>query len=375
MKTLMAPRAIVRRRFQVGGGLLGRYIVREIAVPALAVASILIVVFVSYLLARFLADVVDGLLPSRTLAFLVLLRTVIALEVLVPITLLLGVVMALGRLHTDSEMIAMSALGVSSARIAQAVALLAVVLAVGVAALSLVVRPWAYEKSYRLRAEASAEVDLDRFKAGRFYAKQRGEHVVFAESGDTATGRLSGVFVHNEERGTRRVVFAQSAYQRVDPVTGDRTLVMLHGRHYRISLGEGRDRVIGFEQVEMPLKNEEVVTEYRRKSALTATLARSRDPMDIAELQWRITTPLATVFLALLGIPLSRAVPRQGRYARFATAVLAYAAYYNLKAAAKAWVERGKIGPMPGLLWVDVLLAIVVLLLLWQPWTRGRWRR
>ena len=139
MKTLMAPRAIVRRRFQLGGGLLGRYIVREIAVPALAVASILIVVFVSYLLARFLADVVDGLLPSRTLAFLVLLRTVIALEVLVPITLLLGVVMALGRLHTDSEMMAMSALGVSSARIAQAVALLAVVLAVGVAALSLVV--------------------------------------------------------------------------------------------------------------------------------------------------------------------------------------------------------------------------------------------
>ena len=98
--------------------------------------------------------------------------------------------------------------------------MLAVVLALGVAALSLVVRPWAYEQSYRLRAEAGAEVDLDRFKAGRFYAKQRGEHVVFAESGDTATeGRLAGVFVHNEERGIRRVVFAESAFQRVDPVT------------------------------------------------------------------------------------------------------------------------------------------------------------
>ena len=371
----MGPRPIGRRRLRLGGGLLGRYVVREIAKPAIAVSAVLIVVFVSYLLARFLADVVDGLLPSRTLAFLVLLRTAIALEVLVPITLFLGVVMALGRLHTDSEIIAMSALGVSSASIAQAVAVLAVVLAVGVATLSLVVRPWAYEKSYRLRAEASAEVDLDRFKAGRFYARQRGEHVVFAESGDTATGRLSGVFVHNEEPGIRRVVFAQSAYQRVDPVSGDRILVMLHGRHYRISTDEGRDRVIGFEHMEMPLKNEEVVPEYRRKSALTATLARSRDPMDIAELQWRITTPLATVFLALLGIPLSRAAPRQGRYARFATAVLAYAAYYNLKAVAKAWVERGKVGPMPGLLWVDVLLAIVVLLLLWRPWPQGRWRR
>ena len=84
--------------------------------------------------------------------------------------------------------------------------------------------------------------------------------------------------------------------------------------------------------------------------------------MDLAELQWRLTTPLATVFLALLGIPLSRAVPRQGRY-------------YNVKIVAMVWVERGKVGPLPGLLWVDVLLALVVVLLLWRPWPQGRWGR
>jgi lipopolysaccharide export system permease protein len=97
--------------------------------------------------------------------------------------------------------------------------------------------------------------------------------------------------------------------------------------------------------------------------------------MDVAELQWRLTTPLGTVFLALLGIPLSRAVPRQGRYARFAAAVVAYAAYYNVKALAKTWVERGVVGPVPGLWWVDVLLAVVVVLLLWRPWPQGRWHR
>ena len=371
----MAPRLIGRWRPPPWGGVLGRYVVREIAGPAVFVSAVLITVFVAYLLARFLADVVDGLLPSRTIALLVLLRTAIALEVLVPITLFLCVVMALGRLHADSEIIAMSALGVSPARIVRAVAGLAVVLALGVAALSIVVRPWAYDESYRLRAAAGAEIDLDRFKAGRFYARQRGEYVVFAEGYDTPTGRLTGVFVHNEDRGIRQVAFAQSAYQRVDPVTGDRTLVMLRGHHYRISLDEGSDRTVGFEQMEMPLRTEEIVPEYRRKSAATAALARSRDPMDLAELQWRLTTPLATVLLALLGIPLGRAVPRQGRYARFATAVLAYAAYYNLKAMAKTWVERGIVGPVPGLWWVDALLGVVVLLLLWRPWPQGRWRR
>lgn len=373
----MAPRSIARwwPWPRPRGGMLGRYVVREIAGPAAFVSAVLITVFVAYLLARFLADVVDGMLPSRTIALLVLLRTAIALEVLVPITLFLCVVMALGRLHADSEIVAMSALGVSPTRIVRAVAALAVTVAVGVAALSLVVRPWAYEESYRLRAEAGAEVNLDRFKAGRFYARQRGEYVVFAERSDTAAGRLAGVFVHSEEGDVRQVVFAREAYQRVDPVTGDRTLVALHGHHYRISTAEGRDRIVGFARMEMPLRIEPIVPEYRRKAASTATLAGSRDPMDVAELQWRLTTPLATVLLALLGIPLGRAVPRQGRYARFASAVVAYAAYYNLKSMAKTWVEHGTVGPVPGLWWVDVLLGAVVLLLLWRPWPRGWWRR
>jgi lipopolysaccharide export system permease protein len=356
--------------------LLERYLIREIAKPALGVSAILAAVFVSYLLARYLGDVVDGLLPSRTIAFMVLLRTAISLEVLLPITLFLCVVMALSRLHADAEMVAMSALGVGPVRVVRAVGALAAGLAVGVAVLSLFVRPWAYEQSYRLRAEAGAELDLDRFQAGRFYAKQRGEYVVFADSDQPDEGRLAGVFVHNEERGIRQVVFAQRAYQRVDPVSGERTLVLLRGRHYRISpTVDGRDRAVGFERIEMPLRTEAVVPEYRRKAAPSAILARSRDPMDVAEMQWRLTTPLATVFLALLGIPLSRAVPRQGRYARFAAAVIAYAAYYNVKAMAKTWVERGVVSPFPGLWWVDALLAGVVVLLLWQPWGQWRWRR
>jgi lipopolysaccharide export system permease protein len=358
------------------GTLLERYVVREIARPAAGVCAILATVFVGYLLGRYLSDVVEGLLPSRTIAFIVLLRTAIALEVLLPITLFLCVVMALSRLHADAEMVAMAALGVSPGRVIRAVGGLAAALAVAVGVLSLFVRPWAYEQSYRLRAQAGSEVDIERIKAGRFYARQRGEYVVFAERDVPGEGRLAGVFVHNEERGFRHVIFAERAYQEVDPASGVRTLVALRGRHYRISVTpDGRDRVVAFQRIEMPLRSEEVVPEYRRKAAPTAALARSRNPMDVAELQWRLTTPLATVCLALLGIPLSRAVPRQGRYARFAAAVVAYAAYYNVKAAAKTWVEQGVVGPIPGLWWVDLVLAALVILLLWRPWPGGQWQR
>ena len=57
--------------------------------------------------ADFLSNAVNALLPAHMVVQLVGLRTVIALEVLIPISLYLAVVMAFGRLYSDSEVAAM----------------------------------------------------------------------------------------------------------------------------------------------------------------------------------------------------------------------------------------------------------------------------
>lgn len=354
--------------------ILDRYVVREIGKPMGVVCAVLIAIFMTYLSARFLADAADGVLPARTVLALVLLRTAIAVEVLLPVTLFLSVVRGLGRLHTDAEMTAITAAGVSPARIVRAVLALAGVTALAVAALSLLGRPWAYEQTYRLRAQAAVEFDVRRLDAGRFYEKQHGDHVVFAERYDRERDQMHGVFVHGEEDGTVKVIFARRAAQRVDP-SGHRVLTAYDGTYYRLRVGEGgADRVGTFRQAEVPLAEErEVTLEYRRKAAPTLELARSAAPSDVAELQWRLGLPLATVLLALLAVPLARTSPRQGRNARFGVAVLVYAAYHNAKALAKTLVEGGTIGTVPGLLGVDAALALVVIAML-RPVLRGtRW--
>ena len=73
---------------------------------------------------------------------------------------------------------------------------------------------------------------------------------------------------------------------------------------------------------------------------------------------------MSTILLALLGVPLSRTAPRHGKYAKLVTAVLVYAIYYNLSGIAKMWVEQGAIGTIPGIWWVQVLLAGVLLALI-----------
>jgi lipopolysaccharide export system permease protein len=84
----------------------------------------------------------------------------------------------------------------------------------------------------------------------------------------------------------------------------------------------------------------------------------------VAELQWRLSTPLSTVLLSLLAIPLSRTVPRRGKYAKILTATILYAAYYNLCLAAKTWVERGAVPSVPGIWWAHALFAGIVVVLL-----------
>lgn len=105
---------------------------------------------------------------------------------------------------------------------------------------------------------------------------------------------------------------------------------------------------------------------YKRKAAPTWQLARSLTSPDIAELQWRLSTPVSAFLLGLLGFPLSRARPREGKYAKLFISALSIAAYYNLQLIAKTWVERDVVKSIPGLWWPHLLLALLIVGLIWN---------
>jgi len=226
--------------------IIDRYLLREIVKPLGGVCAVLVAVFVGYTLARYLTDAVEGVLPARTVLALVLLRTLVAIEVLLPVTLFLSIVMALGRLHSDYEMIALSASGVHPGRVTKVVLALAGLTAVVAAALALFVRPWAYDESYRLRARAAMELDVAGLEAGRFYERRRGNHVVFVERYDRPSGRMEGVFLHDEDGDTVRVTYTRQAFERFDAPTAQRMLVARSGCWWRstaatIGSGSARD--------------------------------------------------------------------------------------------------------------------------------------
>jgi lipopolysaccharide export system permease protein len=370
-------REVVSNRFAI----IDRYLLREIVKPLVAISTILLVIFVSYIATEFLADAASGLLPGRIILYLVGLKLIVSLEFLLPTTLFFSVVLALGRLYADSEMTALFACGVGLDRVIKVVFALSLLVASVVGGLSLNVRPWAFDAFYRVRDQAMAEFDLSKIEGGKFYQIPLEDRIFFADGVDHERNRATGVFIETTRGSMVQVISAKELYQRRDE-GGRPVLVFLNGYLYEFprATQTGQQeaqagQIIGFKESTLSLEGKETTSaKYRVRAAETARLADSADPADVAEWQGRLAAPLSSVLLALLGVPLSRTVPRQGKYARIVLGVVIYAIYYDLSAMAKSWVETGVAPAVPGVWWVPAILAGVVLMLLRQE-VLDRFRR
>src|SRR3546814_5117408 len=91
-RSLAAISAIDRRPRLI----ISRYVMREVTAPFVAVVAVVSIVFLAYTLSLFLASAGDGVLSAGQVVTLSLLKTVIALEVLLPIALYVAVVLGMG---------------------------------------------------------------------------------------------------------------------------------------------------------------------------------------------------------------------------------------------------------------------------------------
>jgi lipopolysaccharide export system permease protein len=332
-------------------------------------------IFTSYTATEYLADAARGLLLGRAVLALVLFKLIVGLEFLLPISLYLSIVVALGRLYADEEITAMHACGVGVNRVLKAVICVALVVAAVTASVSLYLRPWAYGRFYRLRAQAMSEFDIARMEGGNFFEISQEKSVIFAEKIDHGRKKAEGVFIQKDRGETLQVILAKEGHQKKNEAGGPPVLEFKDGYVYEFSRTGKGDSVLKFERSTLSLPPREIQqTKQKRRAASTEWLAGSDAPKDVAEFQWRLSAPLTALLLGLLAVPLSRTAPRQGKYAKVAGAVIVYVLYYNLCAVAKSWIEQGVVGFMPGIWWVQVCLAALVFYLMWQQDMVFRWR-
>lgn len=329
--------------------------------------GLLVMIFAGFTAARKLAQVNDGLLQPAVVAQLIGLNTLISLEVLLPTALYLSIVSTMGRLYRDSEITALSATGISEPRILISILKFSLFIALIVAIISLFGRPWAYQRSYQLEAEAAMEFDINRIKPGKFLQFQSNTYVLFAQGIDPARSRLTGVFLEIDEPGKSKVIYAREASMLTNSTENSRVVEFVDGYGYLLDHSGTNDVILKFQSLRLHLPEDAKTASRKRKAISTRLLVHSDQPKEIAEYQWRLSTPVATLLLAMLAVPLSRSTPRKNRYTRLIMACIVYAVFFNLANVARNWLEQEIIGPMPGLWWVYGLALLFFLILFFWP--------
>lgn len=337
--------------------IIDHYLIREVLHPFVVILTALMVIFITFSLSRLLVEADAGLLKPLEVVYLTMFKAIISLDVLLPLSLFLAVMTGLGRLYTDSEIYAMRSSGISEARLLRPLMRLALLLAIIVALLSTWARPWAYNQAYELKAAAEASAETGRVKSARFYDFNDGDRTVFIENIDESGSKLQGVFVRTRKNDDLQVITANRGVFEYLSKPGFHRLLLTDARVVR-KTPDGADLSGQFGKLTLWLPaNTPEPPGYKVKSASTNQLRRSSDSGDRAEFQWRLSTPVSALLLALAAIPLSRSRPRQGRYAKMLLALVIYAVYFNLLDVSRSWVEQGY---SAYIWWVPGLLTMIV---------------
>jgi len=352
----------MRRRI---GGILFRHVLREVGLAFIGVALVLLALIVTNQLAFVLGRVAEGQVPGSLVLELLRLSVMENASVILPISLLLGITVALGRLYHDSEMVAAQACGMGPATVYTAAGLVTLGTAALGAWLAFVAGPEGARRSFEIRSESLRTALVRGLSPGQFRSLGNGAVLYFREQDED--GRLREVFFeHRVARGPGagegrlEVVLADSARYTLAPDGSLAAVVLQSGRRYEGLPGGGAWRTMQFREQTVPVRAAEGAALKPRADMQSAGALRvSTDPRYQAEYHWRIATVVITLVLGVLAIPIARLRPRQGRYARVIWGVMLYAVYANLLISGRTLIEKGTVPAWLGLWWVHALIAIL----------------
>lgn len=314
--------------------LIDRYICRQVLSHASLGLGIFTFVFFVPQLVRLMDLVVRHPGSWSTIAILFLSTFPDILIFTLPMGVLVGVLIALGRLSSDSELIAMSALGMGRRRLLVPVGILAVGATLITFAMTLWLGPLSARTfrtiEDRLRAgQASYQV------APRVFDERFPRMVLYVNDIDSAATRWKGVFLAGTDKDVSRLTLAEEAIVIVDRRGGKLELHLRNGSVHEVSPADpGHYSLSAFGERDLPVEitsgQSDRVSEPSIPGRTTTALWRERRTQRDAnvELQRRFSFPFACLSFALLAMPIGARPRRGGRAAGFLITLLLITGYY-----------------------------------------------
>ncbi len=350
--------------------LIDRYICRQLFSHASLGLGVFTFVFFVPQLVRLMDLVVRHPGSWLTIGILFLSTFPGILSLTLPIGVLVGVLIALGRLSADSELIAMSALGMGRRRLLVPVG----ILAVGATVITFTMTLWLGPLSVR-----TFRTIEDRLRAGqasyqvapRVFDERFPQMVLYINDIDSAATRWKGVFLAGTDKGVSRLTLAEEAIVIADRSEGKLELHLRNGSVHEFSPADpGHYSLSAFGQRDLPVEVKSVEGDHvsepsipgRTMSILWHERRSQRDAN--VEIQRRLSFPFACISFALLATPIGARPRRGGRAAGFLITLLLVSGYYLMFTFGTELARQGTIPIWAGIWSANVITAGLGLYLL-----------
>jgi len=369
-------------------GILFRYIFREIVVSTLIGTALFTFVLFLRSVGRIMELMVGPSSSTAEVSGLVLLILPQTLRFTIPIGVLVGVLVGLGRLSTDGEITAMRAAGIPSRKVAAPIFLWAFVGALACAATTLYINPMAQRELNRRSetlkiSQATAEIQP------RVFIEDFPNMVLYVR--DVIPGpvvRWQGVFLADTrppgERGSisgaqstvdgPAITVAEEAVAVPRPEQNRIQLHLSHAKRFEQASDANEYHRQGFDQTDQVLEISRSGPslsarpfDHMDTAELAAESVSGEHPIEAAiELHQRFSFPVACLVFPLVGIPLAVTSQRAGRSMGVVFSVLLVFAYWMIWLGGIALAIERILPVIPAVWMANAIFAVVGMVLLTQ---------
>jgi LPS export ABC transporter permease LptF/LPS export ABC transporter permease LptG len=365
--------------------LIDRYICREVVSHALLGLVVFTFVFFVPRLVQLMDLVVRHSGSSGTITLLFLCTLPPALAFTLPMAVLVGVLIGLGRMSADSEIVALHAAGVGLRRLLLPIGFVALV----GTCITLATTFWLSPASLRtLRGlETKLMASQASFSIQPRVFDERFPHVVlYVQDVEAAATRWKGVFLATSGAVGFRAANGSRPGSNETAVTTAENAFIMNGSsvgQIQLHLGRGstheydprdpnRYNVTTFGENDIPVDISAATTAARNTPLSTAerptvALLNDNGPNwrdSRVEFQRRIAVPAACLIFALLGVPIGVRPRRGGRAAGLILALILIGGYYFIFVYGIHMAELGRVSPWLGVWAADIVTAVVGLFFL-----------
>jgi len=239
------------------------------------------------------------------------------------------------------------------------------VLSFFVAWLSLYASPNALNIINNIKLEAENEIRIGIPEEGKFIPFNNNKAILYIE--EIKDMEFNNVFIQQDYDDNQAIIIAEKGRKISSTNNNEIIFVLENGKRYDGEIGSKKFQITEFSSHNIPiLSNIEMSKTVLSQNMTSSELLNSNNINDIAELHWRLASPISVLILSFLASTLISISPRQSNYAQLGIGILIYMIYINFLTLGKVWMEREILPSWIGLWPVHLTLATLSLILFYN---------